>query len=106
MAGIFNKRLLLLHAVQERLDTHPRQIDTGNQGNTPETNHDNSNQLFMLFASLLQLADTGHDNCVFDILNFIIWINVKHIGPITLDLSIAIGQLYVFDLIEKAFVKF
>ena len=91
MAGILNKRLLLLHAVQKRLDTHPRQIDTGNQGNTPETNHDDGNQLFMLFASLLQLADTGHDNCVFDIFNFIIWINVKHVGPITLDLSIAIS---------------
>ena len=72
MTGIFNKALLLLNTLQQRFNTNPSQIDTGNQGNSPETNHHNYNQLLMILTSLFQLTDIDKDRCIFDI-GFQIW---------------------------------
>ena len=53
MTGIFHESLLLLDTFQQGLNTHPSQIDTGNQGNSPKADHDHGNQLLMLAAGLL-----------------------------------------------------
>ena len=106
MTGIFHESLLLLDTFQQRLDTHPSKVNTGNQGNSPKTDHNHGNQLLMLAAGLLQLADTSHDHSILDIRILIFRINIKEISPIAFCLAKAITNHDFLDLIQIGLVKF
>ena len=105
MTGIFHESLLLLDTFQQRLDTHPSKVNTGNQGNSPEADHDHGNQLLMLAAGLLQLADTSHDHSVLDIRIFIIRVNIKEISPVAFCLAKAVANHNFLNLIQIGLVK-
>ena len=105
MTGIFHESLLLLDTFQQGLDTHPSQINTGNQGNPPKADHNHGNQLLMLTASLLQLTDASHDHSILDIWIFIIRVNIKEISPVAFCLAKAIANHNFLNLIQIGLVK-
>ena len=73
MWGIFHKGFLLLHALKKWLDTKTSQKETCKQWNPPEADHNEGDLALILFARLLQLANIGHDDRVFDITLITIW---------------------------------